>query len=165
MKKLSGFIAAGAFSRESIVVIRPLSASRITMKPPPPIPQLYGSTTPSTPAAGTAASKALPPALSTLIAARVASGASPAAAPPVPFAVGCFICAPAAGADSATTAMAAPTGSQRNPLTCASSSRFCPALPPGLRGHASEVDAQDLGGRILAAEREDAGDVGGRPGG
>src|SRR3954466_4990600 len=61
MKKLSGFIAAGAFSRLSIVVMRPLSPSRMTMNPPPPMPQLKGSTTPSTPAAATAASNALPP--------------------------------------------------------------------------------------------------------
>src|SRR3954452_11854226 len=58
------------------------------MKPPPPIPHEYGSTTPSTPAAATAASIALPPRRSTSIAARVASGSTVAAGPPVPTAVG-----------------------------------------------------------------------------
>ena len=57
----SGFIARGAFSRPSIVVTSP-SAVRMTMKPPPPMPHENGSVTPSTPAAATAASTALPPA-------------------------------------------------------------------------------------------------------
>ena len=56
MKNESGFMSFGETSRESIVVIRPLRPSRIVMKPPPPRPQLYGSTTPSTLAAAIAAS-------------------------------------------------------------------------------------------------------------
>ena len=58
----SGFIDRGAVSRPSIVVTLP-SAVRMTMKPPPPMPHENGSVTPSTPAAATAASTALPPAL------------------------------------------------------------------------------------------------------
>src|ERR671910_252926 len=50
----SGCIVAGDSSRESIVVTLP-PAVRITMKPPPPMPHEYGSVTPSTAAAATAA--------------------------------------------------------------------------------------------------------------
>jgi len=59
-QKESGRIAAGDSSRPSIVVTFP-RAVRITMKPPPPMPQEKGSVTPSTLAAATAASTALPP--------------------------------------------------------------------------------------------------------
>ncbi len=59
-KNESGRIAAGDFSRESIVVTLPFGL-RISMKPPPPIPAENGSVTPSTAAAATAASTALPP--------------------------------------------------------------------------------------------------------
>ena len=76
-----GVIAAGAVSRPSIVVTLP-SAVRITMKPPPPTPHENGSVTPSTPAAATAASIALPPFLSVSIAACVAIRSTLAAAPP-----------------------------------------------------------------------------------
>ncbi len=93
-----------------MVEILPVLPSRITMKPPPPIPQLYGSTTPSTLAAATAASNAFPPSASTSIAACVASGSTLAAAPPEPLAVGCFSCAVATGAVSATIT-ATPAGS------------------------------------------------------
>src|SRR4051812_38198978 len=116
MKKLVGTIAAGAVSRESMVVILPVLASRMTMNPPPPMPQLNGSTTPSTPAAATAASKALPPAASTSIAAFVASGSTLAAAPLYPSAVGCLACPCAAGGESATVAAAATTGSHMTRL-------------------------------------------------
>ena len=58
------------------------------MKPPPPMPHENGSVTPSTPAAATAASTALPPAFSVSIAACVASVSTLAAAPPVPVDVG-----------------------------------------------------------------------------
>src|SRR3954451_8969409 len=104
----AGFMAAGAFSRESNVVIRPVRPSRIVMKPPPPRPQLYGSTTPSTLGAAIAAADALPPFLSTSIAALVASGSTLAAAPPVPFAVGCLSWAAATGALSAAHATTTP---------------------------------------------------------
>ena len=51
------------------------------MKPPPPMPHENGSVTPSTAAAATAASTALPPALSVSIAAWVPSASTVAAAP------------------------------------------------------------------------------------
>src|SRR5438876_9192532 len=92
-----GVIAAVAFSRPSIVVTWP-PAVRITMKPPPPRPHENGSVTPSTPAATTAASTALPPAFNSSIAACVASVSTDAAAPPVPTDVG--------GPDGATAAAA-----------------------------------------------------------
>ena len=60
----------------------------MTMKPPPPMPHENGSVTPSTPAAATAASTALPPERSTLIAVCVASGSTVEAEPPYPTAVG-----------------------------------------------------------------------------
>ena len=82
-------MSAGAVSRESMVVTCP-SGVRMTMKPPPPIPQEKGSVTPSTPAAATAASTALPPERKVWIAARVASVSTVAAAPPRPIAVGCL---------------------------------------------------------------------------
>src|SRR4051794_18077335 len=50
-----GVIEAGDSSRPSIVVTLPL-AVRITMNPPPPMPHEYGSVTPNTLAAATAAS-------------------------------------------------------------------------------------------------------------
>ena len=58
------------------------------MKPPPPMPAENGSVTPSTPAAATAASTALPPLRSMSIAASVASTSTVAAAPLEPTAVG-----------------------------------------------------------------------------
>ena len=80
-------MAAGAVSRLSIVVTWPRGV-RMTMKPPPPMPAENGSVTPSTPAAATAASTALPPLRSMSIAACVASRSTVAAAPPEPIAVG-----------------------------------------------------------------------------
>src|ERR671919_445037 len=62
----------------------------MTRTPPPPIPHVYGSVTPSTAAAATAASTAFPPWLSTPMAACVANGSTVAAAPPVPTATACF---------------------------------------------------------------------------
>src|SRR3954454_1695094 len=82
-----GVIASGAVSRPSSVVTLPL-AVRMTMKPPPPTPHENGSVTPSTPAAATAASTALPPAFSVSMAACVANVSTLAAAPPVPMDVG-----------------------------------------------------------------------------
>ena len=86
----SGSMAFGDSSRESMVVTSPWRV-RITMKPPPPIPHEYGSTTPSTPAAATAASTALPPCSSVSMAARVPSASTVAAPPSLPTAVGCFV--------------------------------------------------------------------------
>src|SRR3954451_24496731 len=88
------------------------------MKPPPPTPHEYGSTTPSTAAAVTAASIAFPPRRSTLMAARVATGSTVAAAPRVPSAVGAFGGAVAAGAAAvervrSAAAMAAATEIRR----------------------------------------------------
>ena len=83
----SGRMSAGDSSRESIVVISP-SGVRMTMKPPPPMPHEYGSVTPRTAAAATAASTALPPLRSVSIAASVPSTSTVAAAPRVPVAVG-----------------------------------------------------------------------------
>src|SRR3954453_4366371 len=162
MKKLSGFIAAGAFSRLSIVVIRRLSPPRRPMNPPPPMPQLYGSTTPSTLAAATAASNALPPARMTSIAACVASGSTLAAAPPVPFAVGCFSCAWATGAAASATTHASShlvlpirTSSPRE-------SSAPGTLPPQGSGQSHTED--DRGDRLPAALAQ-AGEVDGVGGG
>ncbi len=106
----SGRMAAGAFSRPSIVVTWPFGV-RITMKPPPPMPAENGSVTPSTAAAATVASTALPPRFSVSIAALVASASTVPAAPPLPTAIGSFmklsLCpACAAGAASAAAATA-----------------------------------------------------------
>src|SRR5215210_554762 len=60
------------------------------MKPPPPMPQEYGSVTPRAAAVATAASTALPPPLRTCIPTCDASWSTEATAPPVPVAVGCF---------------------------------------------------------------------------
>src|SRR5947207_2134097 len=79
------------------------------MKPPPPIPHENGSVTPSTPAAVTAASMALPPFFSVSIAACVASVSTDAAAPPVPIDVGGPDGATAADAGTATRHAAAAT--------------------------------------------------------
>src|SRR5213083_2626629 len=61
------------------------------MKPPPPMPHEYGSTTPSTLEAAIAASTALPPRRRASIAACVACGSTVAAPPPTPTAVGCLV--------------------------------------------------------------------------
>ena len=82
-KNERGPIAAGAASRPSMVVTRPFGV-RTSMNPPPPIPAENGSVTPSTPAAAIAASTALPPRRSVLIAAFVAKRSTVAAAPPGP---------------------------------------------------------------------------------
>ena len=65
------------------------------------MPHENGSVTPSTPAAATAASTALPPAFSASMAARVPRASTVAAAPPVPVAVAC---APAWDAGARTRA-------------------------------------------------------------
>src|SRR3954470_7303041 len=74
------------------------------MKPPPPTPHEYGSTTRGPGAAATAASMALPPRRSTSMAARVATGSTVAAAPPLPTAVGAFGGGVAAGAPAVAMA-------------------------------------------------------------
>jgi len=60
----------------------------MTMKPPPPTPQLKGSVTPSVAAAATAASTALPPLFRIASAACEAGSLIVATAPPVPLATG-----------------------------------------------------------------------------
>jgi len=60
------------------------------MKPPPPGPATNGSVTPSVEAVATAASMALPPALSTRMPAWLALNSELATAPPVPVATGCL---------------------------------------------------------------------------
>ena len=108
----SGRIVAGDSSRPSIVVTLP-PAVRITMNPPPPMPQEYGSVTPSTPAAATAASTALPPSRRAWIAARVPSMSTDAAAPPLPTTVGCFWSWASAVGGSRTTSATSATMSRR----------------------------------------------------
>jgi hypothetical protein len=107
-KNESGRIAAGAFSRESIVVTRPLGR-RMTMKPPPPMPHENGSVTPSTAAAAIAASTALPPRRRTRVAAFVATPSAVATAPPLPLAVGCGTCVYGCAPTAVGTARIAPT--------------------------------------------------------
>src|SRR2546430_16924417 len=75
------------------------------MKPPPPTPHENGSVTPSTPAAVTAASTALPPLRAVAIAAWAASRSTVAAAPPFPVEVGGPTGA-TVGADPAAVAVA-----------------------------------------------------------
>ena len=58
----AGVAACGAVSRASRNTSLPLAASCSRKNPPPPRPELIGSTTPSTEDTVTAASKALPPA-------------------------------------------------------------------------------------------------------
>src|SRR6188472_3903003 len=72
------------------------------MKPPPPMPQLNGSVTPSVAAAATAASIALPPRSRISRPAALAWGLTEAIAPPVPVAV-----------DAAKTTEPSPVASQR----------------------------------------------------
>src|SRR6266540_4224194 len=87
------------------------------MKPPPPIPQVYGAVTPIMAEAATAPSTALPPACITWIAADVACASSVAAARPRPVAVGCAAGAldtgPPASASSRKPAMARRTNHTR----------------------------------------------------
>src|SRR5579863_2099488 len=61
------------------------------MKPPPPGPATNGMVAPMVLAAATAASMALPPCLSTVMAASLAPRLIDAAAPPVPMATGCLV--------------------------------------------------------------------------
>ena len=99
------------------------------------MPQLYGSTTPSTAAAAIAASKAFPPFFMTSIAVWVANVSTLAAAPREPSAVGVFSWAAATGAASSAATMAA--GSQR----------IMPGRLPRRLTAQSEVDADHVGAR------------------
>ena len=64
--------ALGAVSRASINIFESSSATCKRKNPPPPIPELYGSTTAKVAATAIAASNALPPAFKILIPALVA---------------------------------------------------------------------------------------------
>src|SRR4029079_9136552 len=103
------------------------------MNPPPPMPHEYGSTTPSTPAAATAASIALPPWRSVSIAACVARGLACAARLPVPTAVACL-----GGAETSRAGAAAGTAKSSPAARTARSMRRMadsyPRCAPGTPG-------------------------------
>ena len=81
---MSGVAVAGAFSRESINTTLPLSAKRISIRPPPPIPDAFGSTIPRANPTATAASTALPPACRISTPTWLASGCAEATIPFAP---------------------------------------------------------------------------------
>src|SRR3954463_6694581 len=83
------------------------------MNPPPPIPATYGSVTPRVAPAATAASTALPPERRVWIAGRGGSGATVAAAPPVPVATGVAAACGRADARWALPARSAATAAAR----------------------------------------------------
>src|SRR5699024_4748435 len=66
--------APGAISRPSTMTFLPVFALCNSQKPPPPRPELNGSTTPSAAETATAASKALPPVARISMPAAVAAG-------------------------------------------------------------------------------------------
>src|SRR5688572_26447367 len=154
----SGFIEAGAVSRESIVVTSP-SGVRMTMKPPPPMPAENGSVTPSTAAEATAASTALPPARKVSIAACVPSASTVAAAPPEPVAVGVFAgsCAPAPCAPASAASRPAHSSARRNGLRLIGPPqvrRVGETVPPPSARHAQQRRARGLAG-VLAQPRDE----------
>ena len=117
------------------------------MKPPPPMPQLYGSTTPSTRRPRSPRRRRSRLFFMTSIAAWVASGSTLAAAPREPSAVGVFSWAAATGAASSAA------------TTAAGSQRIMPGpLPRRLRLQ-SEVDADHVGACGAAARLAHAGEV------
>src|SRR5919201_1827072 len=136
------------------------------MKPPPPMPHEYGSTTPSTPAAPTAASTALPPWRRTPIAARVACRSTLAAAPPAPTAVGCLVGVWWAAAGAARSA-AARTGrsKRRMAITYPPPVASYPCASHGERDGGHEVRRHVRRRRRAAQARRpaDRGQARGRP--
>src|SRR2546426_11158804 len=100
------------------------------MKPPPPIPQENGSTTPSTAAAATAASTALPPSLRTRMPAAVASRLTDATAPPLPTATGCLTRLSEAAAIGAVIAPGKRVPIPRNAATSGEVTRLFMVFPP-----------------------------------
>ena len=58
---ISGVAPLGAISRKSINFVSPVLAKRTIIKPPPPIPEDWGSHTPNANPTTTAASIAFPP--------------------------------------------------------------------------------------------------------
>src|SRR5579863_3263956 len=97
------------------------------MKPPPPGPATNGIVTPMVDAAATAASMALPPRLSTEMAASLAFRSMEAAPPPVPTAVGCFPAAVAAapGAALARDGTAATSAARADRAETQAKRRMC----------------------------------------
>src|SRR5262245_19389219 len=137
----------------------------MTMNPPPPMPQENGSTTPSTPAAVTAASTALPPRFSVRIAAFVASVSTVAAAPSRPTAVGVFSAPWAAGALKSAVITAATVSSpadrriRPSRLSC-----LREALPARLALHAQDRHLERRGGDLVQQrDVRNVGRQGGRP--
>ncbi len=80
----SGRAAAGAVSRKSTTTPSGRCASLRIMKPPPPMPEAAGSTTPRANPHATAASTALPPAWSMATPAWAASGRAALTMPRTP---------------------------------------------------------------------------------
>jgi hypothetical protein len=78
---MSAVAAAGACSRESTMNVSPVRARWIIMKPPPPMPEDWGSTTLRASWIATAASMAFPPASSMRAPASAASGCETATTP------------------------------------------------------------------------------------
>ncbi len=78
---MSGVATAGAFSRDSTANVSFVFARWIIMKPPPPMPENWGSTTFWVNWTAAAASIALPPFSSTLAPASAASGCDTATTP------------------------------------------------------------------------------------
>lgn len=118
-KNQSGPAARGAASRPSIVSTWPC-ASAVSRKPPPPIPELCGSTTPSASIVAMAASVADPPSRSIAAPASAARGSAAETAPP---------CCGATGAErAARCAGRAPTGVAR--ITGASVARSSERIGP-----------------------------------
>src|SRR4051794_23253005 len=98
------------------------------MKPPPPMPIEYGSTTPSAASPATAASTALPPCLSTSSAAWLAYGSTVATAPFLPTSTD--------WATGGRSAAAAGTASRQQKTRASRTMRmaqFCPGLSPFMK--------------------------------
>ena len=83
---MSGAAAAGAVGRKSMTTASFMLASLTTMKPPPPMPDAFGSRTPRANPVATAASTALPPIFSMSMPTRDASGFAAATTPFAPVA-------------------------------------------------------------------------------
>src|SRR5690606_13453256 len=159
---MSAVAASGARSRPSIMTLLPSAARCSSQKPPPPMPEPYGSTTPRAALTATAASKALPPASRISRPAAVASGCAvtTAAAGGVP-AVAAKATASSSDAVNERTVERMKGGMGSLECGCWSSScaRGNPAAtglgaqcPPGGRGQLHEVDrAQHMPAQELVA--------------
>src|SRR5690606_489920 len=89
---MSGVAPAGEIMGYSIATLRRSPASHATRYPPPPMPFIHGSATPTAKAVAIAASIALPPRFSLVRPASTASGALAATTPRLPVATGRVIC-------------------------------------------------------------------------